>query len=170
MKRTMSIARAVAGLVLATGVVAGSAACSSSDADEPDAAGAAALSITDPWIKAADTGMTGAFGTIVNESDHDVRIVSASAELAKAELHESVTGGDGQMVMRPKADGIVVPAHGEHELAPGGDHVMLMDLTGPIEPGDDVAVTLTADDGSTFTFTASARTYAGANEKYEPTP
>jgi copper(I)-binding protein len=37
---------------------------------------------------------------------------------------------------------IVVPAHGEAALEPGGLHVMLMGLKGPLEEGQSFALTL----------------------------
>jgi len=130
---------------------------------------AAALTITDPWIKAADSGMTAAFGTLVNSSDAEVVIVSGTTTVApKLELHEMVTNDAGEMVMRPKKGGFVLAAGGTHELAPGGDHLMIMDITMPVLPGDEVSVTLTAEDGSEFTFTAPGRTFTGGNENYEP--
>ena len=163
--------RAAAGLLLAVTALATAAGCSSSDAAAPAASqsgAAAALSVTDPWVKATDSGMTGVFGTLVNSSDRDVRIVSAATQSSRMELHEMAMGDDGQMVMRPKKDGFLVPARGTHVLAPGGDHMMVMDLATPIKPGDDLQVTLTADDGSTVTFAAAARSFSGANENYAP--
>ncbi len=91
--------------------------------------------MTDPWAKAADSGMTAAFGTLVNDTDADITITSASSEASRMELHEMAMGDDGQMVMRPKEGGFVVPAHGSQELAPGGEHVMFMDLSEPLSPG-----------------------------------
>lgn len=129
---------------------------------------AAALTITDPWVKAADSGMTAAFGTLMNDGDTDVRIVSASTPVSSStELHEMATNEAGEMVMRPKDGGFVIPAGGTHELAPGGDHLMIMDVTTAVKPGDDVIVTLTAEDGSTLDFTAPARSFSGGNETYE---
>jgi hypothetical protein len=126
------------------------------------------LTITDPWVKAADTGMTAAFGILENPTGTDVRIVSASSDAAATvELHEMAMGDDGTMVMRPKEGGILVEAGSSHELAPGGDHIMLMGVTEPIEPGDEVTLTLTAEDGSTLEVTAPARTFSGADENYE---
>ncbi len=126
------------------------------------------LDVVDPWVKAADEGMTAAFGTLTNDSATDVRIVSATSEVASStELHEMASDDDGAMVMREKEGGFVVEAGASHELSPGGDHLMLMDLTGPVRPGDEVTVTLTAEDGSTFELTAPARSYAGANEEYD---
>lgn len=150
------------------------AACSTGTSDTEDAtatpaaADADALDITDPWVKAADEGMTAAFGTLTNDSDTDVRIVSATSEVTSSmELHEMATGDDGAMVMRQKEGGFVIEAGATHELSPGGDHLMFMDLTTPVQPGDEVTVTLTAEDGSTFEFTAPGRSYSGANEEYD---
>lgn len=126
------------------------------------------LTVTDPWAKAADSGMTAAFGTLVNPTDADITIVSATSDVARMELHEMAMNDDGEMIMRPKDGGIVVPAGGEHELAPGADHIMFMELTEPLEPGDEVEVTLVAQDGAQWTFTVPVRTFTGAEEDYEP--
>jgi copper(I)-binding protein len=75
---------------------------------------------------------------------------------------------DGKMQMRPKAGGFTVPARGTHELKPGGDHIMFLELTGPVRPGADVAITLTLSDGSTVAFTAVGKEFAGGNESYAP--
>ena len=124
------------------------------------------LTITDPWVKAADDGMTAAFGTLVNSTDHDITLVAAQSEVSRMELHEMAAGDDGAMVMRPKEGGFTVPAEGSLELAPGGEHIMFMDLSTPLVPGDDVDVTVVADDDTTFTFTAPVRTFTGAQEDY----
>ncbi|WP_372595113.1 copper chaperone PCu(A)C [Actinotalea sp.] len=125
-----------------------------------------ALTFTDPWVKAADSGMTAAFGTVVNSSDEDVVLVAARSEVSLMELHEMATDASGGMVMRAKEGGFVVPAQGSLELAPGGEHLMFMDLTSPLAPGDDVEVTVVADDDRSWTFTAPVRTFTGANEEY----
>jgi len=159
------------GLALAfalTGCSGDAAPAAESAATTPAAAQADALTITDPWVKAADSGMTAAFGTLVNDSGADVRIVSASTSVSSSmELHEMATNDAGEMIMRPKEGGIVVPADGTHELAPGGDHLMFVNITTPVQPGDEVTVTLTAEDGSTFDFVAPARSFAGGDETYE---
>ena len=130
--------------------------------------GATAITVTDPWIKAVDSGMTAVFGTLVNGSDSEVRFVSAVTSASpKMELHEMAKNDAGEMVMRPKEGGFVLAAGGSHELAPGGDDLMIMDISAPVKPGDEVSVTLTAEDGSEFTFMAPARTYTGGNETYE---
>ncbi|GAB3077088.1 copper chaperone PCu(A)C [Nocardioides zeae] len=138
-----------------------------SDATDGTDAEAAALSVTDPWIKATDDDMTAMFGTIVNDTDADITVVGASSDAAgTVELHEVVTGDGGAMVMQPKEGGFTVPAGGTHELEAGGDHVMLMDLTGPLEAGQDVTVTLELADGSTQDVTAVVKPFTGADEEY----
>lgn len=155
--------------------------CAAEDAVTPAAAPAATaaaataaapletdgLTITDPWVKATDTGMTATFGTLVNSSDTEVTIESASSSVSMMELHEMAASDSGEMVMRPKEGGFVIPAGGTHVLEPGADHLMMMNVTAPVKPGDEVAVTLTAKDGSTYEFTAPARSFAGGNETYE---
>ena len=127
----------------------------------------AALTVSDPWTKATEEGMTGSFGLLENSSDQDLHVVSVTADAgAEAELHEMAAGDDGQMLMRQAPDGFVVPAGGSLELSPGGSHVMLMGLTDPIEPGEEVAYELELEDGSTVAVTSVARPFAGANESY----
>lgn len=128
----------------------------------------AKLTLTDAWVKAAPSGMTAIFGTLTNPTGSDMTIVSGTTSAAsKIELHEVVMDG-GVMKMRPKIGGFVVPAHGTHALKPGGDHIMVMGLTGPIKAGDTVTATLTLKDGSAATISAIGKEFAGGNETYAP--
>ncbi|ACY98528.1 copper chaperone PCu(A)C [Thermomonospora curvata] len=129
----------------------------------------AALSVTDPWVKAAKSGMTAVFGTLVNHTDKPVTVASGSSPAAGAvEFHEVVADSSGATKMQPKQGGFTVPASGSHRLAPGGDHIMLMDLKQPVEPGAEISLTLTLSDGSTVAFTAVAKEFTGAKETYDP--
>ncbi|MFI9559581.1 copper chaperone PCu(A)C [Nonomuraea endophytica] len=126
------------------------------------------LTIADPWIKTTKSGMTAAFGTIANPSSAPITIVSATSTGAPTvELHETVGEGT-QMTMRPKQGGFTIPAGGKLELKPGGDHIMLMDVTTPVKPGSEVGFTLKLKDGGTMEFKAVGKDFAGANEKYQP--
>ncbi|MEV0613515.1 copper chaperone PCu(A)C [Nonomuraea sp. NPDC050404] len=140
----------------------------------PSAAPAAAtasvakLTITDPWVKTTKSGMTAAFGTLVNNGDAPITIVSGTSPLSKAiELHEVVESG-GKMVMRAKEGGFVVPARGTHQLQPGGDHIMLMDVTEAVEPGAKISFTLQVQGGQPLEFTAIGKDFAGGKEDYQP--
>jgi copper(I)-binding protein len=176
--------RAARTLALASSVLLGAAllaACGSSSAangasSTPASVAAttsspatAGLTLKDAWVKAAPNGMTAIFGTFTNPTGTDVTVVSGTTPAAsKIEPHEVATV-DGAMKMRPKVGGFVVPAHGNHELKPGGDHLMVMGLTAPIKAGDTVTAVLSLKDGSTVTINAIGKEYAGANESYQAT-
>ncbi|MDQ6522556.1 copper chaperone PCu(A)C [Nocardioides sp. LHD-245] len=148
-----------------------SEATGSSGAGATDATGDTAadlLTVTDPWVKAAPDGMTAAFGTLTNTGPADLAVVSAVTDVAAStELHETVENEDGSMAMQPKEGGFVIPAGGSLTLQPGGDHLMLMGLTGPVEPGTALTLTLTLDDGSTATVEATVKAFDGADEQYQ---
>ena len=126
------------------------------------------VTITDAWVRSAETGMSAAFGELSNTGSEDVTVVSATTEASSMiQLHETVENDSGEMVMREKDGGFVIPAGGTFMLEPGGNHIMLMDLTAPLVAGDDVTFTLTFADDSTLEFTAPVKDYSGANETYE---
>lgn len=129
---------------------------------------AAALTVQDAWVKAADKGMTAAFGVLVNTTGSAITVASAVTPASpKVELHEVADSG-GEAKMRPVQGGFTVPAGGRLELKPGGYHIMLMDLAKPIRPGDQVAFTLALAGGGTVEFTAVGKSFQGGNENYEP--
>ncbi len=167
--------RAVA-LGLATGLsVAGLTACGSGSTTTAASTSAAAktpatgnLLLRDPWVKAADAGMTALFGALENHGTKDVTLVSASTSASSmVQLHETVADGAGTK-MQEKKGGFLVPAGGEHVLAPGKDHIMLMMLAGPLKAGASVDFTLTFSDGTTVKVAAPVRNYSAAQESYAP--
>jgi hypothetical protein len=102
-----------------------------------------ALRIDHSFARATPAGakVAGAFMTIRNTGTTADRLVSAASPVAGVvELHEMAMDGN---VMRMRAvQGIDIPAGGKAELKPGGYHVMLMDLKGPLVEGNDVPLTL----------------------------
>ena len=132
-------------------------------ADEPTEA--ATLTVEDAWVVTADDGMTAAFAVFNNPSDTDIVIASAECALSPMELHE-MDMSSGDMVMQEKEDGFTIPAGESHILEPGGDHLMLMELSEPILAGDEVEITLHLVDGEQLVFTAVAKDFAGADEEY----
>lgn len=123
---------------------------------------AAGIAAASAWVKATDTDMSAAFMVVSNSADEDATIVGVSTDLTDtAELHETT-----DEKMRP-VNSLTIPAGDSLMLEPGGDHVMLMDLTEPIEPGQEITFTLEFDDGSTFDVTATAKDFAGGAEDYE---
>lgn len=134
----------------------------------PSSAGEA-VTIDDAWVKSAAEGMTAGFGILSNPTDDEITVVSARTEAAaRVELHETVSdSASGGTTMREVRGGLVIPAGGTLELAPGGEHLMLMGLTAPVEAGQEVQFTLTFSDESTMSFTAAAKDFTGAQEHYE---
>lgn len=88
---------------------------------------------------------TGAvFMSIENHATEDERLVAITTDAAeRAELHGHKAGAEGMMQMLKYEDGIAIPAGTTHELARGGDHIMLMGLTRGLKEGDKIALTLT---------------------------
>lgn len=128
---------------------------------------AAPLVMAHPWVKAADGGMTGAFGVLTNNGTEDVQVVAAaSPAAASVELHETVQQADGTAVMAESGGGFTIPVGETFVLEPGANHLMLMGLENPVLAGEEIPFTLTLSDGSTVDFTAPAKDFAGANESY----
>lgn len=128
----------------------------------------AVLTITDPWVKAVDEGMTAAFGTLLNHSDTELTVVGVETDAAtEVELHETVQDASGISVMRENPDGFVIPAHGTFLLEPGGNHFMLMGVTAPLVPGAEVSLRIRLADGGTIEVVATVKDYQGANEEYD---
>lgn len=76
------------------------------------------------------------------------------------ELHDHVMA-DGVARMRP-IPSVEVPPNGTVSLAPGGKHVMLIGLAGPLEAGSEVPLTLAFADGSETTLTLPVRDAAAS--------
>ena len=141
---------------------------SSSSTASSEHHGADSVVIVDGWSKAGATaGMTGVFGTLTNASDEDLEITGVeSPDAGMIELHEVTADA----VMQAIKGKVVVPAHGSFELAPGANHIMLMDLKRDLLAGDEVTFTLhlqsSGGSASSVTLTVPVKDYAGANENY----
>lgn len=106
--------------------------------------------VMDPYARAS-TGMSqsgAAFMRIVNHANVDKRMIAAQSDVAqRVELHTHKEDANGVMRMIEVEEGFLIPANGEHTLARGGDHVMFLGLTRPLNHGDTVNLTLIFDDG-----------------------
>ena len=166
-------ASAALALTLGLGACGGSTTTTSTTTPAATAAKAsgqaASVTVSDPWVKAVDTGMTGAFFVLKNTGSSPVHLVSAKSTISPMmQLHETVMGTGGTMAMQEKPGGFTIPAGGSHEFKPGSDHVMFMGITAPVKSGTTVTFTLAFEDGSTLPVTAEVRTFTGAKETYVP--
>lgn len=103
------------------------------------------IEIRDAYARSAGAmAMAGAaFMEIVNTGDETDQLIAVRADISKrVELHTHIAGADGVMKMREVEGGFTIPANGSHLLQRGGDHVMFMGLTAPMEQGKVVPVTL----------------------------
>ncbi len=112
---------------------------------QPRAAGAVETSsgvrAEQPWARATAPRQTvgGAYVTLTSPIDD--RLLGASSPVGRAEVHEMTM--DGQVMrMREQKDGIALPAGKPVALAPGGYHIMLMDLNRPLVAGQTITVQL----------------------------
>jgi hypothetical protein len=116
------------------------------------------VAVKDAWVRAPAPGqkVAGAYLELVSRT-HMVLTAVASPAAGSVELH-SMSLEDGVMRMRPVAR-IELPAGKPVKLAPGGLHIMLVDIKQPLKPGDRVPLTLTvqrADLASRSVFTVHA--------------
>ncbi|MBT0586005.1 copper chaperone PCu(A)C [Alteromonas oceanisediminis] len=102
--------------------------------------------IDHPWARPtfalATTGA--AYLSIHNMSSEDDRLVAASvsAEVAdEVQLHDVLMDGE-MMKMREMQDGVVLPSRKTVEFRPGGKHIMLLGLKGPLNEGSRFQLTL----------------------------
>lgn len=153
--------RAVLAVVV---VLAGSAACGEAPDRADDAAPAgnetAAVTAVGPWVRVAivPEGSDAPDAPPVNSAAYlvlrnatgeaDALVAVAAAVSDTAEIH-TVTMTDGVMRMRA-VDSVPLPAGGEAVLEPGGYHVMLIGLRGPLVEGDTVALRLSLRSGRTL--------------------
>ena len=113
---------------------------------------AADLQVKTPWVRGTVAGQkaTGAFMELASPAG--VAIVGATSPVAGiTEIHEMTMDG-GVMKMRaiPRLE---IVAGKPVNLAPGGYHVMLMDLKQPLKAGEQVPITLVFEDAAQKRFT-----------------
>jgi hypothetical protein len=102
------------------------------------------LVISQAWTRATPGGakIGGGFLTIENRGSTPDKLIGASADGAgKIEVHEMTTT-NGVMKMRPVEGGLTIDPGKTVKLAPGGYHLMMMDLKAPLKQGDKLPVTL----------------------------
>ncbi len=92
-------------------------------------------------------GLTAAYMLLVNVDESDHTLVSVSSPIVgDAQLHQTIVENDVARMV-PQEDGLLIPANGFVLLAPGGYHIMLINVTQPLVEGDALPLTLTFENG-----------------------
>jgi len=102
------------------------------------------LVIMQPWSRATPGGakIAGGYLTIENKGTAPDRLTAASGDIAgKVEIHEMAMN-NGVMTMRPLEKGLEIEPGKTVKLAPGGYHLMLMELKNPLRQGEKVPLEL----------------------------
>ena len=102
------------------------------------------LVVSQAWSRATPKGakVGGSYLTIENKGSAPDKLIGASADVAGSiQVHEmSMTNG--MMKMRPVEGGLAIEPGKTVKLAPGGYHLMMMDLKNPLKQGDKLPITL----------------------------
>src|SRR5207244_6428064 len=102
------------------------------------------LVITQVWSRATPGGakIAGGYLTIENKGTAHDRLIGGSGDFAgKVEVHEMAMN-NGVMTMRSLDKGLAIEPGKTVKLAPGGYHLMLMDLKSPLKQGEKVPLVL----------------------------
>lgn len=142
-------------LLLSCPVIAGDITSDGAD----NAASDTFISVHEAEIRATAGAMTatGGYARIENTGHQDVTLIRIDAGFAtQSEIH-AMTAEDGVMKMRRLQGGLVIPAHGEALLKPGGNHLMFIGLTGAMKTGSLQLIILHFDNGITVPVMAAVK-------------
>ena len=122
------------------------------------------ITIVHPWSRPAAQGHNGViYLDILNRGTAEDRLIAVSTPLAaRVELHRS-TMKDGIHRME-KVDAIAIPAGGKVALAPGGLHVMLVDLKFMLMEEETIQVTFTFEHAGAITSSVAVEVRGGGGD------
>lgn len=123
----------------------------------PRGTGGGLVSVGDAWVRPASAGQaSAAYMTITNGTfDADTLVGASTPVAASASVHQTTTDANGMTGMHEAE--LEIPAGQTVELEPGGYHVMLMDLTEDLAPGDTLRLTLTFEHAGPLNVEAEVR-------------
>lgn len=138
-------------LLLVVPLLAG---CGDRDAAPATTAGVA---VADVWCRKTGPGArVGACYLSLTSAKADRFTAFTTPAATRPEIHTMSTDG-GVMRMRPLPEGLPLPAGATVALRPGAEHLMLIDLAGPLRAGERVPLTLTFETAPPLTVTAEVR-------------
>lgn len=116
------------------------------------------VTVVEPWARATPPGAkVGAAYMELKSTDGtgDKLLSATSPEAGIVEIHNHIMEG-GVARMR-RVDAVPVPASGSVALKPGGYHIMLMELKGPLQAGKTIKLELVFETAGKITVDASVR-------------
>lgn len=147
-------------LAAVTALSLGTASCGSSsetsDTTIAAAPEAAVYTVDGAWARTSpmEATMGAVYLNVTSTLDDALVGASVSTDIAAmTQVHETTMNADGTMGMQEIAS-VPMTANTPLALAPGGYHVMLLELVAPLEVGATVSVTLTFASGGTTTVDA----------------
>ncbi len=105
------------------------------------------------WVRALPpgSGMTVAYGELRNSSNQEIALESFDSNaFVNVSLHQSIME-NGVSRMQEKAE-VVIAAGSSLKLEPGGLHLMMMNPTMDVQPGDEVEISISGG-GHRYSFT-----------------
>ena len=129
----------------------------------PDPASTAAVALRDSWVRALPPTQTStaAYLTVANEGEVPVKVVAASAPVAaRVEIH-TTREVDGLMRMEQLQE-LAVPPGMNVDLAPGGTHLMLLELERMPGVGEVIRLCLQLEPGGQLCTAAPVRKSSAA--------
>jgi copper(I)-binding protein len=106
--------------------------------------GSDVVSVENQWSRTSPNMTTAGVAYFEITASETDRLIGAAVDpsiAAKVELHETSMNDEGAMMMQP-VPAIDLPAGETVKLEPGGLHIMLMQLTEPLETGQTYILTL----------------------------
>jgi len=140
-------------VVAATSIAAALVACTTRSAPP-----VLRVDIRQSWARIADSGATsGAYMEIDNNDTVPITLIGVvTADAGAAEVHETMQQ-DGMAHMMPRT-ALRIPAGDVVKLAPGGLHVMLIDVRRALAVGDSVRLRLKFSDSTSVAVTVPVKT------------
>ena len=124
------------------------------------------LKIVHPWARATAPSAPagGTFFTIVNRGATDKLLKAASDVANTVELHTHIK--DGEVMRMRQVPEVDIAGGSETKLAPGGLHVMLIGLKGPLKEGATFPMTLTFEKAGSVTIEVQVQGIAASTPSH----
>ncbi len=123
--------------------------------------------VSSPFGRATPPGAkTGAAYATISSAEGD-RLISVSTASAKTTQIHDTKMENGVAKMREIEGGLEIPAGHTVSLAPGGKHIMLMGLTGPLKEGEAISLTFTFEKAGEVVVTAPVKKVMAGHDAHK---